>query len=374
MKTPISPSPFPPERHTTEAPFAEIKVPQIIRTLVVDDSAFVRKIVREMLVRSPFIEVVGTARDGEEALQMVEELQPDVVTCDLMMPRLDGVGFVRRQMARRPLPILILTAAGQDAELAIEALGAGAVDFVQKPTAFATEQLLGIREQLVDKVKAAARAPTANLSSEARRLAAPGRLAEAPQGRKLKTDLIVLGVSTGGPQALRRLLPQLPKDLPVPIAMVLHMPVGYTALFAEKLGEISALKVAEAKDGDVFAPGTALLAPAGRHLLVRRNAAGDLVAQLAVQPIEKIHRPSVDVLFQSAAEVLHERVLGVVMTGMGDDGKQGSAWIKAQGGTIVTESEASCVIYGMPRSVVEAGLSDISVPLDDLAQTILENL
>lgn len=352
---------------------APVRLPQLVRVLVVDDSAFVRKFVREMLARSAFVEVVGVARDGEEALKLVADLRPDVVTCDLMMPHLDGVGFVRRQMASRPLPILILTATPQDAALAIDALDAGAVDFVQKPTALATEELLGIREQLIEKVKAAARAPLANLARPAAAFARPARLALPRTGRG-RVDLVVIGISTGGPQALRHLLPRFPADFPVPIAIVLHMPVGYTALMAEKLDEICELEVTEAKEGDVLRAGAVLLAPAGRHLLVRRNREGDLVAALAVQPIEKLHRPAADVLFRSAAETLHDRVLGVVMTGMGDDGKEGAAWVKAQGGTILTEAESSCVIYGMPRVVEEAGLSDASLPLPQLARAILARL
>lgn len=343
---------------------------QIIRTLIVDDSAFVRKTVREMLSRSPYIEVVGSARDGEEALQMVEELRPDVITCDLSMPRLDGVGFVRKQMARQPLPILILTASPQDAGQVLDALGAGAVDLVQKPTALATDELLGIREQLVDKVKTAARVPLANLLA-----AAPKEILSAPiDARTLKVDAVVLGISTGGPQALRHLLPELPANFPVPLLMVLHMPIGYTAPFAEKLDEISRIDVAEAKDGDLLRPGLALLAPAGRHLSVRRHRNGSVAAHLSMHPIDRNHRPSVDVLFQSAAEIYGGRMLGVVMTGMGDDGKEGSGWIKAQGGTILTEAESSCIIYGMPRSVAEAGLSDRAVPLSEMAQTILQYL
>lgn len=343
---------------------------QIIRTIVVDDSAFVRKMVREMLSRSPYIEVVGVARDGEEALQMVESLKPDVVTCDLIMPGLDGAGFVRKQMARFPLPILILTSSPHDGEQALDALSAGAVDLVQKPTALATEELLGIREQLVEKVKAAARAPVSKLLN-----GVPHRaLGSGAPHRALNVDVVVLGISTGGPQALRRLVAEFPADFPVPIAMVLHMPVGYTALFAAKLNEISALQVSEAKEGDVLRPGSALLAPAGRHLLFRRNPDGVVVAQLSVHPLEKTHRPSVDVLFQSAAEIYGRRVLGVVMTGMGDDGREGAGWIKAQGGRVFTEHEKSCIIYGMPRSVVESGLSDRAVPLDEMAAAILQNL
>jgi two-component system, chemotaxis family, protein-glutamate methylesterase/glutaminase len=343
---------------------------QIIRAMVVDDSAFVRKVVREMLSRSPYIEVVGAARDGEEALAMAESLKPDVVTCDLIMPKLDGVGFVRKQMAVRPLPILLLTSSPQDGEQVLDALNAGAVDLVQKPTALATPELLGIRDELIEKVKAAARAPVGKLLNGGIRR----QTAAVSPGRALKVDVVVLGISTGGPQALRHILPEFPANFPVPIGMVLHMPVGYTALFAEKLNEISALEVREASDGDSVQPGVALLAPAGRHMQFRRSPQGTVVVQMTMQPLDRNHRPSVDVLFKSAAEVFGGRVLGVVMTGMGDDGREGAGWIKAQGGTILTEDEKSCIIYGMPRSVVESGLSDRSATLDTMTQTIIESI
>jgi two-component system, chemotaxis family, protein-glutamate methylesterase/glutaminase len=183
---------------------------------------------------------------------------------------------------------------------------------------------------------------------------------------------VVIGISTGGPQALKQLIPQLPADFPAPVAMVMHMPVGYTEMYAQKLNEHSPLEVREAREGDVMRAGLALLAPAGRHLTFRRREGGEVVAHLDSRPFELPHRPSVDVLFQSAAEVYRQRVLGVVMTGMGSDGKQGAAWVKAQGGLVYTESEETCVVYGMPSSVVEAGLSDRSVPLDQMAQAIRE--
>lgn len=341
----------------------------LIRTLIVDDSAFVRKIVREILSKSPFIEVVGMARDGEEALEMVQQLNPDVVTCDLQMPRMDGVEFVRRQMERKPLPILVLTASPEDGEQVLQALEAGAVDLVKKPNALATEELLAIREELIDKVKAAARAPVEKLKAVVERAAVPVIPKQAGN-----VDIVLIGISTGGPQALRYLLPQFPADFPVPVAIVLHMPVGYTALFAEKLSEICKMSVKEAQEGDFLEAGKIMLAQAGRHLLLRRSAAGNVLAQLAVQPLDKPHRPSVDVLFQSAAETYRSRVLAVVMTGMGEDGKQGAAWIKAQGGTVLTEGEESCVIYGMPRAVVESGLSDGSYTLADMAEGIAKHL
>lgn len=343
----------------------------LIKTVIVDDSAFVRKVVREMLSRSPYIDVVGMARNGEDALKMVEELKPDVVTCDLNMPELDGVGFVRKQMERRPIPILILTASPQDAELVLEALGAGAVDFIQKPTALATDDLLSMREELIQKVKEAALAPSRPLLPKS-----SPKLKEVARtsATATKVDIVVLGISTGGPQALRYLVPQFAADFPVPLVMVLHIPVGYTALFAEKLAEISRLPVIEAYEGCLVEAGKAFLAPAGQHLSFQRSPRGQVKVQLSSQPANKPHRPSVDVLFQSAAEIYRNRVLGVVMTGMGDDGKQGAAWIKAQGGTILTEAEKSCVIYGMPRSVVEAGLSDGAVPLESMAEEICKRL
>jgi two-component system chemotaxis response regulator CheB len=344
---------------------------RVLKVLVVDDSAYVRKVVKQMLSRSPFLEVVGTARDGREALELVEQLDPDVVTCDLIMPELDGVGFVREQMARRPVPIIIMSIASETGEAALTALDAGAVDFVQKPTALATEKIFEVSDELIEKVKAAANIPMARV-----RAAAPSGEAEALQApasvtRKELVDLVVIGISTGGPQALKQLIPQLPADFPAPVAMVMHMPVGYTEMYARKLNEHSPLDVREAREGDALRAGVVLLAPAGRHLTFRR-AGGEAVAHLDSRPFEMPHRPSVDVLFQSAAETYGQRVLGVVMTGMGSDGRAGAAWIKAQGGLVYTESEETCVVYGMPSSVVEAGLSDRSVPLDKMARAIRE--
>jgi two-component system chemotaxis response regulator CheB len=343
---------------------------RLLRVVVVDDSAYVRKVIKEMLSRSPFIEVVGTARDGQEALEMVEQLQPDVVTCDLIMPVMDGVEFVRQQMARRAVPILIVSIANEGSELALTALDAGAVDFVQKPTALATDKIFEVSDELIEKVKSAAQVQMAPLQTAlARDYVSPAPLLASRTGL---IDIIVLGISTGGPQALKYLIPQLPADLPVPLIMVMHMPIGYTELYAQKLDELAQLKVSEARAGVVVKPGEALLAPAGRHLTLRRQENGTIITHLSARPFDMQHRPAIDVLFQSAAEVYGSRTLGIVMTGMGSDGKQGSAWIKSQGGVIITEAEESCVVYGMPLSVVEAGLSDRQVPLERMAQAILE--
>jgi two-component system chemotaxis response regulator CheB len=195
-----------------------------------------------------------------------------------------------------------------------------------------------------------------------------------PPSHPSHADIVVIGISTGGPQALRQLIPSFPATFPIPIAVVLHMPIGYTALFAEKLNEISPLEVREAKEGDLLVPGLVLIATAGRHLAFTRALDGAVRATLPIHPLEKLHRPSADVLFSSAAEHYGERVLAVVMTGMGSDGTEGAAWIKAKGGKVLTEDEKSCVIYGMPRSVEEAGLSDAAVALADMAQAITDRI
>lgn len=341
----------------------------VTRVLVVDDSAYVRKVVSQMLSRTGDIEVVGSARDGNEALDLVEELRPDVVTCDLVMPELDGVGFVQTQMSRRPVPIVIVSVANESGEQVLSALDAGAVDFVQKPTALATDRLLEIGQELTDKVKAAAVSRVHRSVSVA---AAPA-MTHAGVRTSGAFEVIVIGISTGGPQALKLLIPRLPANLPIPVAVVLHMPIGYTQLYAEKLNETSAIRVCEASDQGTFEPGTVYIAPAGRHLTIERNGE-HLFTRLDVRPLDTLYRPSVDVLFQSAANVFGARVLGVVMTGMGSDGREGSAWIKAKGGTVLTEAEDSCVVYGMPRSVVEAGLSDGAFDLGEMADAILEHV
>lgn len=343
-----------------------------IRVLVVDDSAFVRKVVTQMLSRSSAIEVVGTARDGVDALEQAELLTPDVITLDLVMPRMNGVEFLRAQGARRPIPVVICSIAHESGALALEALEAGAVEFVQKPTALATDRVYEIADELIAKVLVAGQASVSRADSvpAGSQSGRGGRAVRAP--RPHSTDIVVLGISTGGPQGLRVVIPRLPADFPVPVAMVLHMPVGYTAMYAQRLNEISALEVVEVGEGDVLRPGVVWLAPAGRHLTFVRSPGNAVLAHLDIRPHDTQHRPAVDVLFSSAAEVFGPRVLGVVMTGMGSDGLLGTAHIKAQGGTIITEAESSCVVYGMPRAVVEASLSDRVATLDDMADAIME--
>lgn len=327
------------------------------RVLVVDDSAYLRKIVCQMLSESPEVEVVGTARDGGEALAKVARLQPDVITLDLHMPEMDGVAFLRELMHSDPRAVVVVSIASQDGRLAGEAAELGAIDFVRKPTSLANDQVLSIQAELIAKVQAAACIPRS-------RLQAPraGDSLTVPVARGV--DAVVLGLSTGGPNALRYVASQLPAAFPVPIAAVLHMPVGYTGPFAERLNRSCALEVLEAAPGLEWLPGRLVLARAGLHLRPVRKGSR-VVCSLSSSP-KSPHTPSVDELFCGAAEVYGERLLAAVFTGMGRDGTAGAAWIKARGGRVLAEAESSCAVYGMPRSVVEAGLADGTPPLAEM--------
>lgn len=339
-----------------------------VRVLVVDDSAYIRKVLTDMLSSDSRIKVVGAARNGLDALEKVAELKPDVITLDMIMPEMDGVGFLREQMRRRRLPVIVVSIASENGALVVDAMEAGGLDFVQKPTALASERIYEIRDDLIAKIITAA-------SIEAHRLPGEVIIPTEPLSKVARgtADAVVLGISTGGPQALTQIIPRIPKDFPTPIAIVLHMPVGYTALFASRLNEISALEVIEAAEGDEMLPGRVLLAPSGRHLSFIRLQDGRVVSHLDLRPLDTLHRPAADVLFQSAAEIYGSRLVGVVMTGMGNDGTAGCAWIKAQGGTVIAEAEESCVVFGMPRSVIEAGLADCVAPLGDIVEAIIDH-
>ena len=341
----------------------------VIKILIVDDSAYVRNIIERILMISPFIEVVGKARDGKEALDMVEELSPDVVLLDLIMPEMDGITFIKAQMKRKIIRIIVVSIVSPEGKLLIEALNIGAIDFIQKPTSLATEQISEIRDELIQKIKSAAVANLNHLNKIYHQTSQHKKISEII-AFKGKSDVIVIGISTGGPQALRYLIPQFPVNFPVPIVIVLHMPEGYTEMYSQNLNEISAIQVKEAKEGDQLLPETVTIASAGFHLTFLKDAQNRILFHLDRQPDDTLHRPSADILFQSAVEVFKERVLGIVMTGMGSDGKEGAAWIKANGGIVLTESKDSCVIYGMPRAVDEAALSDRCVPLDQMARII----
>ena len=338
-----------------------------IRVLVVDDSAFARKVVREVLTRAG-MEVVGIARDGLEALEKIAELKPDVVTLDLVMPNLDGLGVLAALPPQNMPRVVVVSMAGDDSALGIAALHAGAVELVRKPTAMAVERLYEISAELVAAVTTAAlaRPPVSAPSS-----AAPA--GPAPRTSPLRKSLLVIGASTGGPQALTRLIKALPVSFPLPVALVLHLPVGYTQAFAERLDNESALEVLEAAPGLEVKAGRVVVARAGIHLKIVGEG-GSLRALLDPLPMPSAHRPSVNALFESAALACGAGVLGVVLTGMGDDGTAGARAIHAAGGELLTESERSCVVYGMPRCVDEAGVSARSVDLEGMAAEILRHL
>jgi two-component system chemotaxis response regulator CheB len=327
------------------------------RVLVVDDSAFARTVITKLLVGSGRVEVIGKAHDGFAALERIAELDPDVVTLDLTMPELDGLG-VLRALASRPRPrVIVVSISGVDTELGAEALTLGAVDLVTKPTALANDRLQLIGDELVAKVVAAGTAPSAVPIAPSVASTASGRV-----------EMVVLGTSTGGPQALTRLVSALPKDLAVPVAIVLHIPAGYTESLAMRLDRMAKVRVVEAFDGLVFQPGVVALAKGGEHLRVVR-VGRQLVAQVSTDPLRPF-TPSVDELFLSAARAVGAGTLGIVLTGMGDDGLEGSRAIARVGGALLTESPATCVVYGMPRVVDEARLGAMSLALDNIAAEI----
>lgn len=343
---------------------------KIVRVLVVDDSAYIRKVLTQILQRSPFIEVIDTASNGKEALEKVEKLNPDVVSLDLIMPEMDGITFIEEQMKRKPLPIVVCSIASETGELALKALELGAVDFIQKPTALATEKIFEITDEIIEKIKAASRVNIQKLQEEIKFTST--KKFEIEKKFTPTKDIIVIGVSTGGPQALRAIIPLLPENFPVPILIVLHMPEGYTKMYAEKLNEISNLNVIEAQGNELVQAGFVYLAKAGKHLMVERREDGNVYTKVDAKPLDLLHRPSVDILFQSAAEVYKDKVLGVVLTGMGDDGLKGSKEIKKYGGMIITEAESTAIVYGMPKVVTDAGLADKQLPLYEIVQTLTE--
>lgn len=338
-----------------------------IRVLVVDDSAFMRHTVAKHLEADPEITVVGKARDGLEALEKISALEPDVVTLDVEMPRMDGLTALKRIMAECPTPVVMLSSLTQrGARTTIKALMRGAVDFVPKPAA--RVDIGTVMEDLIAKVKAAAGARPATRQ-------APTVIPSAPAPRKLgprpfhKGDpLIVVGASTGGPRALQRVLSELPAELPAAVAVVQHMPPGFTRSLAQRLNATSSLTVQEAADGDRLGQGLVLLAPGDFHLQFNG------IRQVALDQGPRRHhvRPAVDVAMESAADVHGPAVIGVVLTGMGADGTAGAECIKAYGGRVLAEHESTSVVYGMPRSVIESCLADQVVPLPEVAPTLMK--
>lgn len=338
-----------------------------IRVLVVDDSALMRKLIPTILARDAAIEVVGTAMDGAFALKKIEELRPDVVTLDLEMPRMDGMETLRLIMKSAPVPVVLFSSHSKEgAYTTFKALALGAVDFVAKPKDAAIGHLDAIADQLIEKIKVAKRAA-------GKRLPASVVTVEQPVNKKRKNRVLIppnriiaIGISTGGPNALQFLLSQLPADFPASILIVQHMPEGFTEMFARRLDECCPLEVQEARSGDLLLAGRVLLCPGNRHLMARRMPRGDMAVLNDGAPVNG-HRPSVDVLFHSVAQEFGLTAVGILMTGMGDDGAVGLGAIKAAGGMTIAQSEESCVVGGMPRSAILKGFANKVIPLDGLA-------
>jgi len=342
-----------------------------IRVLVVDDSALMRKLIPAILAREPAIEVVGTAMDGAFALKKIEELQPDVVTLDLDMPRMDGMETLRLIMRRAPLPVILFSTHSKEGGYAtLKALALGAVDFLAKPKDAAAGHLEQIADQLVAKIKVAKRAagrkrPAAVI--EEKPAPTKGTRASLPPRR-----IIAIGISTGGPNALQFVLSQIPADFQSTIIVVQHMPEGFTEMFAKRLDECCAMEIQEARSGDLLLAGRVLICPGNRHIMVRRMPRGDM-AVLSDGPPVNGHRPSADVLFHSVSQEFGLTAVGVLMTGMGDDGAEGLGAIKAAGGMTIAQSEDTCVVSGMPHAAIIKGYANRIIPLDGVAAFLMSN-
>jgi two-component system chemotaxis response regulator CheB len=364
-----------------------------VKVLVVDDSGFFRRRVSEILSSDSNIQVIGTATNGREAIDQALALKPDVITMDYEMPMMDGITAVRQIMQRCPTPVLMFSSLTHEgARVTLDALDAGAVDFLPKNFEDISRNPDKVKQLLCEKVHSISRsnrrfsstvtAPAATthaarpvgvspsgITSHARS-SAPVHTAQAPAlaPRRKSYRLVAIGTSTGGPVALQRVLTQLPGNFPAPIVLIQHMPAAFTKAFAERLDKLCKISVKEAEDGDVLRPGLALLAPGGKQMMV------DGRGTVRILPGDERlnYRPCVDVTFGSAAKAYGDKVLAVVLTGMGADGREGARMLKQSGSQVWAQDEASCVIYGMPMAVVKANLSDAVYGLDDIGRHLSE--
>ncbi len=357
-----------------------------VKVLVVDDSGFFRRRVSEILSADPNIQVVGTATNGREAIDQALALKPDVITMDYEMPMMDGITAVRNIMQRCPTPVLMFSSLTHEgARVTLDALDAGAVDFLPKNFEDISRNPEKVKQMLCEKVHTIARsnrrtapvaapaplsAPTHTPSALARpATAASSTPAPAPAAVKRKSyRLVAIGTSTGGPVALQRVLTQLPANFPAPIVLIQHMPAAFTKAFAERLDKLCRISVKEAEDGDLLRPGLALLAPGGKQMMV------DQRGMVKILPGDERlnYKPCVDITFGSAAKSFADKVLAVVLTGMGADGREGARLLKQGGSQVWAQDEASCVIYGMPMAIVKANLADAVYSLDDIGKHLAE--
>lgn len=340
-----------------------------VRVLVVDDSALMRKLIPQILERDRSIQVVGTAMDGSFGLRKLEELNPDVITLDLEMPGMSGIDMLKAIIRQHPVPVIVVSSHSTDgASITLKALGLGAFDFVAKPNDVSTH-MSDIADELIGKIKAAANSKGVRVTPLPPALYKNSGTKSSPALAAVPTRIVTIGVSTGGPNALQYVLSQMPGDFPGSILVVQHMPDGFTDMFARRLNETCAIQVKEAQSGDLLLPGRVLICPGNRHLKIKKLPLGN-VAILSDEDRVNGHRPSVDVLFRSAAQEFGALTLAVLMTGMGDDGAEGLGAVKAAGGMTIAQNEQSCVVYGMPKAAIERGYALRIVSLEGLASTL----
>lgn len=343
-----------------------------VRVLIVDDSAFMRTALSRMIASEPDLRVVGTASSGTEALQRIPALDPDVITLDVEMPGLDGLHTLKQIMAEFPRPVIMVSASTvNNAEITFSALGAGAFDYIPKQLSEASLDILHVRDDLIAKIKAAAQSDGARPFRIVARKPPRSAVSTVHTRSFSVPEVVALGTSTGGPKALQDILPSLPADLPVPIIIVQHMPLGFTGPFARRLDDLCEVSIREAGHQDVIEPGVVYIAPAGVQLTVERTNSLTLIS-LSDPPENQLHIPSVDAMMQSVASVFHANAMGVIMTGMGADGAQGIEAIHREGGLTIGQDEASCAVYGMPRVCAEMGTLDRVVPLAQIPAEILQ--
>jgi two-component system chemotaxis response regulator CheB len=349
-----------------------------VRVVVIDDSAYNRRTITKILEGVENVEVVGYAADGEEGIRKVIDLEPDLITLDLEMPKMDGFTLLRIVMTTCPTPVIVISSSSED-ERVFKALELGAVDFIAKPSTVISEDLLKITDDLQEKVRSVFKLNMASIKRRESLLlnqVAPRKKAKPATPRpplrsgKERIDMVAIGSSTGGPPALQTIFNAFTEKMPFCVTVSQHMPAGFTRAFAERLNRSSAFEISEAKDGDLVVPGRVLIAPGGKNLLFRM-VGGDVVAQVVDPAPQDKYVPSVDAMFAALAPIYGPRLLSVVLTGMGNDGSRGVRAVKAAGGVILAEAEESAVVFGMPREAIATGLVDKVAPLEGMAREII---
>ncbi|MEA1961737.1 MAG: chemotaxis response regulator protein-glutamate methylesterase [Bacillota bacterium] len=350
----------------------------MIKVLVVDDSAFMRKVISDIINSDPELEVVDRARNGIDALQKIPQVHPDVVTLDVEMPELDGLSVLKKIMESHPLPVVMLsslTAAGT--EQTVRALELGAVDFLMKPSGQISLDIDKISTEIIKKIKVAAgtKKNIKKLCNNTKQIAVSLPSSYQPWTAGELKKLVLIGTSTGGPKALHQVLPRLSADLDAAILVVQHMPAGFTRSLAERLDSLSQIRVKEAEDGEEIKSGCAYIAPGDYHLKVQASACGKtLHVRLNQNPPRGGHRPSVDEMFESVAGQSKLKMVCVVMTGMGQDGTTGLKYMKEKGAKVIAEHQSTCIVYGMPKAAIEAGRVDRVAPLHEISYEIIKML